>query len=205
VDELETLYEKGYFEKLAPHGNVVGAVREIIRSCPDVEVHILSAYLADSAYALQEKNGWLDRHLPEIGRAHRVFVPCGSDKKEGIPGGIRDSDFLLDDYTSNLNGWQPPARGIKLLNAINHTRGSWKHDRIRYDREPAELADGILSVMRGERQIFDQKPGRPGRADRRAAQDVPDREPAAGEGGMTHGQGKGQARGAGRACGRGSR
>ena len=157
VDELETLYEKGYFLNQDPHENVLDAVRDIIRDHPDIEVHILSAVLTDSKYALQEKNEWLDRYLPEIDHEHRVFVPCGSDKKEGIQGGIRDNDFLLDDYTHNLNDWQPPARGIKLLNAINHTRGSWEHDRIRYDREPTDLAKGILSIMRSERQIFDEK------------------------------------------------
>ena len=124
VDTLETLYEKGYFLNLAPHENVVAAVKEIVTNHPEIEVNILSAYLTDSQYALQEKNEWLDRYLPEIDQTHRIFVPCGSDKKEGI-GGIRSDDFLLDDYTHNLNEWQPPARGIKLLNAINHTRGSW--------------------------------------------------------------------------------
>ena len=157
VDTLETLYEQGYFLNLAPHENVVAAVKEIVANHPEIEVNILSAYLTDSQYALQEKNEWLDRYLPEIDQAHRVFVPCGSDKKEGISGGIRSDDFLLDDYTHNLNEWQPPARGIKLLNAINHTRGSWEHDRIRYDRTPTDLADGILSIMRDEKQIFDEK------------------------------------------------
>lgn len=157
VDELETLYEKGYFGNLEPHENVVSAVREIIENHPEIEVHVLSAYLTDSKYALQEKNEWLDKYLPEIDQAHRVFVPCGSDKKEGIEGGVRPDDFLLDDYTHNLNDWQPPARGIKLLNAINHTRGSWEHDRIRYDRDPSALADGIVAIMQGRERIFDER------------------------------------------------
>lgn len=157
VDELETLYEKGYFLNLEPHMNVVAAIKEIITNNPEIEVNILSAYLSDSKYALLEKNAWLDRYLPEIDPNNRVFVPCGSEKKEAVRGGVRSDDFLLDDYTLNLNSWQPPARGIKLLNAINHTRGSWEHDRIRYDRTPKELAAGIVSIMRGEECIFDEK------------------------------------------------
>ena len=156
VDEMETLYEKGYFLNLEPHENVVAAVKEIIVRNPDIEVNILSAYLTDSAYALQEKNAWLDRYFPEIDREHRVFVPCGTDKKEGIRDGIRENDFLLDDYTKNLNEWQPPARGIKLLNGINHNRGTWAYDRLRYDREAASLASAIVSVMQGEQQIYDK-------------------------------------------------
>lgn len=157
VDEMETLYEKGYFLNLTPQEKVVAAIREIIVNHPEIEVNILSAYLTDSKYALQEKNEWLDRHLPKIEQDHRIFVPCGTDKKEGIPEGIRSNDFLLDDYTKNLNEWQPPARGIKLLNGINHTRGSWPHDRIRHDRESKTLASCIVSIMRDERQIFDEK------------------------------------------------
>lgn len=157
LDTLEKLYEKGYFLNQAPHQNVVEAVRDIIVNHPEIEVNILSAYLTDSPYALVEKNEWLDRYLPEIDQAHRVFVPCGSDKKEGIKGGVRETDFLLDDYTKNLVDWEPPGRGIKLLNAINHTKGTWEHDRIRFDREPESLADGVVAVMRGERQIFDEK------------------------------------------------
>ena len=173
VDKLETLYEKGYFLNQAPHENVLAAIRGIITNHPDIEVHILSAVLADSIYAMQEKNEWLDRYLPEIDNEHRVFVPCGSNKKEGIQGGIRSNDFLLDDYTHNLNNWQPPARGIKLLNAINHTRGSWEYDRIRYDREPTDLAKGILSIMRSERQIFDEKVNQmKGEGQRKMAEEV---------------------------------
>ena len=54
VDTLETLYEKGYFLYLMPQHNVVNAVRSIIMHNPEIEVFILSAYLSDSAYALQE-------------------------------------------------------------------------------------------------------------------------------------------------------
>ena len=157
VDEMETLYEQGYFSNLKPHENVVAAIRDIVVNHPEIEVNILSAYLSDSQFALAEKNEWLNQYLPEIDQEHRIFVPCGSDKKEGIVGGIRSNDFLLDDYTKNLNDWQPPARGIKLLNAINDTRGSWEHDRIRYDREPSALSEAIVSVMREEQRIFDDK------------------------------------------------
>lgn len=160
VDELETLYEKGYFLNLEPQKNVLAAIRELTVNHTEIEVNILSAYLSDSPYALQEKNEWLDRFLPEIDRDHRIFVPCGTDKKEGVRGGIRENDFLLDDYTKNLNEWQPPARGIKLLNGINHSRGTWIHDRLRHDRDALSLTSAILSIMKDERHIFDEK-GRP--------------------------------------------
>lgn len=158
INKLETLYEKGYFENLKPMDNVIGAVKEILREHPEIEVHILSAHLSDSPYALAEKNAWLDRHLPEIPAEHRIFPPCGTNKTAAIPGGLKTTDFLLDDYTQNLTLWQPPARGIKLLNGINHTKETWQHDRLRYDKTARELAENIAEIITGGAQFKDPRP-----------------------------------------------
>lgn len=158
VDELETLYEQGYFLNLKAIDNVVQAVKDIIRNNPDIEVNILSSVLSDSKYALEEKNAWLDRYLPEIDKDHRLFPPCGTDKKDFIKNGVQETDFLLDDYTKNLTLWQPPAKGIKLLNGINHTKGTWKHDCLRYDKPADELANNIVNIIKGKEEIRDEKP-----------------------------------------------
>lgn len=155
VDRLETLYKHGYFANLPPVENVVQAIKHIISNHPEIEVHILSAYLTDSPHAFVEKQQWLDKYLPEIDAEHRIFTPCGRDKKEYIPGGIRETDCLLDDYTHNLNLWHPPGIGIKLLNGINHTRATWQHDCIRFDRSPVSLANAILNVMNGTNSYRD--------------------------------------------------
>lgn len=159
VDTLETLYEEGYFLNLQPHENVVEMVKEFVASHPDIEVFIMSAVLSDSKYALKEKNEWLDMYLPEIDAAHRVFPPCGVDKKEYVPGGIRPTDFLLDDYTKNLTLWQPPAKGIKLLNGINHTRGTWQHDCLSFEKSGKELVADVVAIMKNGVCIKDKMPG----------------------------------------------
>lgn len=146
--DINALYQKGYFASLAPQENVVEAIRFLARNTGECEIYTLSAYLADSPFALPEKDAWIGWYLPEIDRGHRLFVTCGRNKKEVIAGGVTETDFLLDDFTKNLVSWKP-GRGIKLLNGINHTRESWQYDRIRYDREPEELANAILSVMDG--------------------------------------------------------
>lgn len=146
VDELETLFEKGYFENLTPNEGVVKAVKLIIQNCPDVEVNVLSSYLTDSEYALAEKNNWLDRYLPEIDREHRIFVPCGDDKKAYVENHNQDC-FLLDDYTKNLMQWEPPGRGIKLLNGINHTKGTWKKACVTHDDPPSIIASKIMGSI----------------------------------------------------------
>lgn len=147
VDTLEQLYERGYFAKLKPQQGVLGAVKHIVKEHPEIEVYILSSVLTDSQYALEEKNAWLDWYLPEINRQHRIFPPCGKDKKDFIDGGVSERDFLLDDYTVNLHAWEPPAHGIKLLNGINHTRGTWQGDMVRFDQSVGELAEELLRRM----------------------------------------------------------
>lgn len=128
TDTLEILYEKGYFRNLAPLKPVTDAVNELA-GAGSVEVFILSACLSDSPYALEEKNGWLDEHTPRIDRAHRLFPPCGIPKVQWLQERgftIDKTDFLLDDYSLNLHEWERYGTGIKLLNGINHTKGTWQ-------------------------------------------------------------------------------
>lgn len=148
VDTLEKLYEEGYFFNLKPQISVVLAVKEIIKNSPDIEVFVMSSVLSDSRYALEEKNKWIDFYLPEIDTAHRIFPPCGEDKKIYIPDGSRNN-FLLDDYTKNLTLWEPPYVGIKLLNNINNTHGTWKGHRVEYDLPPDMLAEKIRKIIQG--------------------------------------------------------
>lgn len=156
VDTLETLYEKDYFINLNPNENVLGAIKQLIAD-NDFDVYILSAYLTDSRYALEEKNAWLDKYLPELPQEKRLFVPCGTDKSVAVPGLIRPDDYLLDDYTKNLSEWEPPARGIKLINGINHTNGTWQGDKIQFTHAPEELSSMISDVMKGWTHFYEDR------------------------------------------------
>lgn len=157
VDCLETLYEKGYFETLQPIPNTIQAVKKILDTAPDIDVYILSSVLSDSPYAEAEKNRWLDKYLPEIPPEKRLFPPCGTDKKEYIPDGIKETDHLLDDYTKNLSLWQPPGIGIKLLNGINHTHETWQEDTIWYKKDAEIIVNNILDIVRNQEKVKDQK------------------------------------------------
>lgn len=156
VDTLETLYEKDYFINLKPNENVLGAIKQLIAD-NDFDVYILSAYLTDSRYALEEKNAWLDKYLPELPQEKRLFVPCGTDKSVAVPGLIRPDDYLLDDYTKNLSEWEPPARGIKLINGINHTNVTWQGDKIQFTHAPEELSSMISDVMKGWTHFYEDR------------------------------------------------
>lgn len=147
--KLEDLFEEGYFRNLEPYREVVEAIRQIVTCEPNLEVFILSAYLTESKFALKEKNEWLDEYLPEIDQAHRCFCPCGTSKADYVPGKeIKETDTLLDDYTINLNDFDPPGVGIKLLNGINDTHKSWKGERISRFQSSTEIAMGIINNIR---------------------------------------------------------
>ena len=55
-----------------------------------------------------------------------VFPFCGTSKREAVPGGIRPTDILIDDYNANLRDWETQAVSIKFLNGVNNRHGSWK-------------------------------------------------------------------------------
>lgn len=157
IPQLSTapLYEKGYFRNLPPQEKVVEAIKRIIFDHPyEIEVFVNTAYLVDSKWAFQEKMDWLDEHLPEVDINHRIFIPCGENKKDYIVGFNEERDVLLDDYTHNLLKWSP-GRGIKLLNGINHSKGTWKGDMVSAEREPDELALAIVYAVKEEHRIFD--------------------------------------------------
>lgn len=155
VDTLEKLYEKGYFFNLKPQMNVIDGIRYIIRNNPEIEVFILSAVLSDSIYAIPEKNAWLDKYLPEVDVKHRLYPKCEENKKEFLEhkqGGIDPNDFLLDDYSKNLHSWDPPAKGIKVMNGINGKNGTWGKDKISIEIDGEKFADCVLSIMKNRTQ-----------------------------------------------------
>lgn len=148
VDTMETLYEQGYFAQLAPHENVVNGIKTFMKENPETEVFILSSVLTDSPYAQTEKNEWLDRYLSEIGMENRIFVPCGSAKNEFVPGGVRENDALLDDYSKNLHEWS--GKTLKLMNGINGTKGSFQGEKISAEMPVAEFAERLASFCEGK-------------------------------------------------------
>ncbi len=159
VDTLEKLYEPGYFKDLEPNINVVNAVKEILAHKPDIDVYILSSVLSDSNYALKEKREWLEKYLPEIPIGKCIFPPCGQDKTNFVPGGLKETDYLLDDYSKNLNSWEPPARGIKLMNGINGNHGTWTGSCIDYQDDGRQLADEVAKIVTYKKEDNHDKQG----------------------------------------------
>lgn len=150
--EPEDLYEKDYFLSLKPYQSVVEAAWKLYES-GEAEVFILSAVLADSRYAIPEKNAWLGEYLPWVDIYHRLYVEGSVPKRLRVPGGVRMTDVLVDDYTKNLKEWPvfgdaKFGRAVKLLNGINGTNGTWTGISVSRFFTPKSIADVILKVGR---------------------------------------------------------
>lgn len=114
---FEQLYEKGYYRNLEPDNDILQEVKMFIET--GFDVYILSAYLPDvkdektgklikKSYALDEKKEWVKEHLPELKENNAIFVPYGTNKAEYLRDNyspVYKNDYLLDDYTKNLDEW----------------------------------------------------------------------------------------------------
>ncbi len=157
--KYEELFEKGYFRTLRPYEPVLEAVRILINE--KVEVYALSAYIPESEYALSEKKEWLAEHLPSLPKTRQLFCKQGRNKAWQVMKRFKQQKkpmsafgkncILLDDYSENLHQWaKSGGTGIKLMNGLNGTHGSWKGPAVSRFDSPKEIADGILSFVKGK-------------------------------------------------------
>ncbi len=144
IDSLDSVYSKGYFSNLHPRNQVVEALREYSKH--DSEVYVL-ANVIDSPYAINEKNEWLDKYLPELDQQHRIFVPYGKNKTDYIQGNITKMDFLLDDSETNLIEWNKQGSAIKLVNELNDRESEWDGESVYYNAPSRAIAFSIRSIQ----------------------------------------------------------
>ena len=155
----KVLYAKDYFRTLKPNEEFVSAVKSLIKE-RQVEVYVLSCVLPnkDGVSPIEQKNEWLDEYLPELAPSYRVFVPNGEDKKDYIPNGIRSTDVLIDDYTKNLILWEEKGRGLKFLNDVNATNGTWNKSMISYKESPETLKKAVEDFVLQNKEIYHDVP-----------------------------------------------
>ena len=132
VNFLERMWEQNFFRDLEPFQTMVDGVRSFMRQHPDVEVYILSSkILGEPPYCEAEKNAWLDKWLPEIDAAHRIFPAVGTSKADCVEGGVTKDDYLLDDYNKSLRQFEAAGgSAVKCHNNINQRGvGAYGGDR----------------------------------------------------------------------------
>ncbi len=123
---LNEMMKQGYFRDLAPQAEAVEAIKKLAED-PGLEVYTLSAVIRENPYALEEKKNWLKEQLGDtMNNVRPIFPFCGTSKRDAVPGGIKPTDILIDDYNANLRDWATQAVSIKFLNGVNNRHGSWK-------------------------------------------------------------------------------
>lgn len=134
--EFEQLFEQGYYRNLEPNEDILIDLNWLIEQGEDV--YILSCVLPESKYALDEKKEWLKQYVPALSEEKYIFVPYGENKADYLKehySPITNKDYLIDDYTKNLIEWKEyGGMGVKYINGINHTRGTWDGLMINGDK-----------------------------------------------------------------------
>lgn len=148
---LEDLLERGYFRNMPPYETVVAAIKTLIGW--GANVFVLSAYMEENPYSVDEKNEWLDEFIPEIERDKRIFCPCGTSKWDATARFVRNDlrpRYLLDDYSVNLHDWNAcGGQGIKLMNGVNGNKGTWQGRKVSRFQASDALAEEIVSLIAG--------------------------------------------------------
>lgn len=156
VEKEDVLYEQGYYENLKPNEILLQEIKNLIYQGEDI--YILSSFLNESKYALQEKQNWLKKYLPELSDDKKIFVKYGDNKTAYIPNKIGLNDYLIDDYTKNLLEWKEAGgTGIKFLNGINHTKKTWDGFMLKNNEKLTENLELILSYPEGYTKNFNSK------------------------------------------------
>lgn len=139
-------------ELIKDHSNYVKSWVTLLRDDPNelfkacVVAEHITDYLMENYRVEMEKKSFMESAEMDI----QKDMNLGAQKSEYVKGGVTQEDLLQDDYTMNLNSWEPPARGIKLLNGINYKRGTWKGETISVEEPPQELPKRIISIMEKE-------------------------------------------------------
>lgn len=143
--EIDKWWEiEGIFKTLEPQDKAIKAVKRLISQ--GQEVYILSAYNGNFPFAKEEKIFWLDKYLPEVDADHRIFTLVGQKKTDYVPGGVQETDVLLDDYNGNLEAWaEAGGIGIKLLNGINN-RKTWGGVSVRLNGTIKNIVDVLINT-----------------------------------------------------------
>lgn len=146
---IEEVAKAGYFYARQPQESVVGALKALAES-EECEVYILSSTFIDD-HSVSEKVAW-NALYTKLPRARQLYVPYGMDKDEFLMecGGIKKTDILVDDFSYNLHRWK--GVGIKVLNGVNGTKGTWHGPMIRYTDPVDEIVKTIVQVAKAARE-----------------------------------------------------
>lgn len=119
---IDDTFLPGYFANREPDVDLINTVKDLVAAGYDITI-LTAVYIDD--HSKQDKLKWLKKY--GLDNLNIIFVPYGNEKSKYIEmdGNI---SILLDDFSRNLNEWilYPNCYGIKYMNGINGTKGTWK-------------------------------------------------------------------------------
>lgn len=138
---IEEIAAPGYFLHRKPDYNILSAFNEVVESGL-YEVFILSSVFKDD-HSAAEKLKWLRTYGVKLDEQHILFSIYGSSKSDYVPE-QRPDDILVDDFSYNLRTWH--GIGIKYLNGINATKGTWKGFTVSSNSSSTYIAATIMAI-----------------------------------------------------------
>jgi len=138
---VEEQNERGFFASRKPEVSVLQALI-LLQAHEEVELYSLSS-VYQNGYAEEEKRAWNKKHccIPE---KNQIYVPYGEHKECYVPGGVRSTDVLIDDFSPNLHKW--PGISIKMYNGINGTKGTWRGYHVNSNMDPIMLEHQLRGI-----------------------------------------------------------
>lgn len=148
---LEELFTPGFFLSRKPAVEVISAVERLQQSglC---SIYILSSVVNEQAE--MEKREWNQKYMGFIPEERQIYVPYGINKSNFLPQRW-DTDILVDDFSKNLHVWH--GVGVKLLNGINWSHGTWKGHVVN-GTAPSDIIYQSLCGLIGEISRPDSSP-----------------------------------------------
>ena len=121
---------------------------DLLRHDNRYEFKFCTAYISERSK--KEKFTCLKKYFADLTKDEVIFVPYGESKfdyvKEvGEPGNVI---CIIDDYSDNLHDAEAHGvTGIKAMNGLNGTKGTWAGERISVYDHPVKNMMAIQRIM----------------------------------------------------------
>lgn len=135
---IEEVAAPGYFLNLELEDCVAKTMEYLIFA--GYEVQILTSVFNDN-HSREEKIKWLKNNCPFF-KGKINFCVYGESKAKVV--NATEQDILIDDFTPNLKDWC--GIGIKFLNGINGTKGTWDGYTVSGKSTPQIIATTIAAI-----------------------------------------------------------
>lgn len=138
---LEDTHTPGYFYEREPELGLMDCIKRLAKDF--VIIFLTSTY--EDSHSANDKARFLKKY--GFGDYKVIYVPYGKKKLDYIDRGC--PSFLIDDYTKNLKEWEDGqlCHGIKFLNGINNTHGTWKGRTISHTMTPEIMFNKVKTMI----------------------------------------------------------